>query len=86
MIQNNLQICTKTVMDTTDPNIKFNKSGESHYYTNFIKNIIPIWKNDNSKFYQLEKIADKIKKDSKKMILIASLELVVVSIVLIWYI
>ena len=66
MIQNNLQICTKTVMDTTDPNIKFNKSGESHYYTNFIKNIIPIWKNDNSKFYQLEKIADKIKKDSKK--------------------
>ena len=66
MIQNNLQICTKTVMDTTDPNIKFNKSGESHYYTNFIKNIIPVWKNDNSKFYQLEKIADKIKKDSKK--------------------
>lgn len=66
MIQSNLQICTKTVMDTTDPNIKFNKSGESHYYTNFIKNIIPIWKNDNSKFYQLEKIADKIKKDSKK--------------------
>ena len=85
MIQNNLQICTKTVMDTTDPNIKFNKSGESHYYTNFIKNIIPIWKNDNSKFYQLEKIADKIKR-LKKMILIASLELVVVSIVLIWYI
>ncbi len=66
MIQSNLQICTKTVMDTTDPNIKFNKSGESHYYTNFIKNIIPVWKNDNSKFYQLEKIADKIKKDSKK--------------------
>ena len=67
-----------------DPNIKFNKSGESHYYTNFIKNIT-LFENDNSKFYQLEKIADKIKK-TQKMILIASLELVVVSIVLIWYI
>jgi len=59
------QICSKTVMDTTDPNIVFNKNGESNYYTNFIENILPNWKNDGSKFNDLIKIADKIKKECK---------------------
>ena len=59
------KICSKTVMDTTDPNIVFNKNGESNYYTNFIENILPNWKNDGSKFNDLIKIADKIKKECK---------------------
>ena len=58
-MKNNFKICSKTVMDTTDPNITFNKFGESNYYTNFIKNIKPIWKNDGSNFYKLEKIVSK---------------------------
>ena len=61
-----LKVCSKTVMDTTDPNIEFNQYGESNYYTNFIKNISPNWKNDNSRFKELERISDKIKKESKK--------------------
>ena len=64
-MKNNFKICSKTVMDTTDPNITFNKFGESNYYTNFVKNIKPIWKNDGSNFYKLEKIVSKIKKDMK---------------------
>ena len=52
-------------MDTTDPNITFNKRGESNYYTNFIENISPSWTNDGSKFYKLKKIANKIRKDGK---------------------
>ncbi len=59
------KICSKTVMDTTDPNITFNERGESNYYTNFVQNISTFWKNDGSKFKELEKIADKIKKQGK---------------------
>lgn len=59
------KICSKTVMDTTDPNITFNEHGESNYYTNFVQNISTFWKNDGSKFKELEKIADKIKKQGK---------------------
>ena len=65
MNENKLIVCSKTVMDTTDPNIVFNKEGESNYYTNFVNNISPFWKNDGSNYKELEKISDKIKKDSK---------------------
>ena len=37
------QICVRTVMDTTDPNIIFNNKGESDYYTNFKNNIVQKW-------------------------------------------
>ena len=40
MNENKLIVCSKTVMDTTDPNIVFNKEGESNYYTNFVNNMI----------------------------------------------
>ncbi len=61
----NYKICSKTVMDTTDPNITFNEKGESNYYLNYIKNIASSWKNDGSNFYKLERIADKIKIEGK---------------------
>ena len=50
------KICSKTVMDTTDPNITFNERGESNYYTNFVQNISTFWKNDGSKFKNLRKL------------------------------
>ena len=59
------QICTKTIMDTTDPNIVFNEKGESDYYTNYIENIKPNWHTDERGYDELMKIADKIKKTSK---------------------
>ena len=59
------QICTKTIMDTTDPHIVFNEKGESDYYTNYIENILPNWHTDERGYAELMKEAEKIKKDGK---------------------
>ncbi|RKD20438.1 LPS biosynthesis protein [Pelobium manganitolerans] len=59
------QICTKTIMDTTDPNIVFNDKGESDYYTNYIENIVPNWHTDERGFSALMAEAEKIKADGK---------------------
>lgn len=56
------QICTKTVMDTTDPTIVFNEKGESDYYTNYINNILPNWHTDQRGYDELMLTAEKIKK------------------------
>lgn len=57
------QICTKTIMDTTDPNITFNEKGESDYYTNYKEIIVPNWNTDAAAYAELMKTAEKIKKD-----------------------
>lgn len=59
------QICTKTIMDTTDPNIVFNENGESDYYTNYIQTILPNWHTDEKGYAELMEEAEKIKKDGK---------------------
>ena len=59
------QICTKTIMDTTDPTIIFNEKGESDYYTNYINSIKPNWHTDEKGHAELMKVAEKIKKDGK---------------------
>ena len=59
------QICTKTIMDTTDPGIVFNEKGESDYYTNFIENIKPNWNTGEQGHKELMAIAERIKKTSK---------------------
>ncbi|MEC5156977.1 N-acetyl sugar amidotransferase [Chryseobacterium sp. MP_3.2] len=59
------QICTKTVMDTTDPTIIFNERGESDHYTNFQQNILPDWNFGEGKLDELMKVAGKIKKHRK---------------------
>lgn len=65
MNKDNYQICTKTVMDTTDPTIIFNDRGESDYYTNYVENILPNWHTDERGYNQLMKVADRIKADGK---------------------
>lgn len=55
------KICSKTVMDTSDPNIILNENGESDYYLNFITNIKPNWDTTISGYNELMKIAEKIK-------------------------
>lgn len=57
------QICTKTIMDTTDPYIVFNNKGESDYYINYKKNIEPNWYTDKRGYEQLLKVSEKIKND-----------------------
>ena len=59
------QICTKTVIDTSYPGVKFDANGVSSFFHDFNKNIKPVWeKKINSNF--LEKNIIKIKKESEK--------------------
>jgi len=57
------QICTQTIMDTTDPNIVFNEKGESDYYVNYKQSIEPNWHTDNRGYKELIIEAEKIKKE-----------------------
>lgn len=57
-------VCKKTVMDTTDPNIRFDSNGVSDYYHHFVSNILPNWNFGKNKLEELLKIADKIKKEN----------------------
>lgn len=59
------QICTKTIMDTTDPNIVFDENGVSDYYHNFHQVMKPSWHPDEKGHQMLMKIAEDIKKDGK---------------------
>lgn len=65
MENTNYRICTKTIMDTSDPNIIFNDKGESDYYVNYINTILPSWHTDERGYEELMKTAEKIKKDGK---------------------
>lgn len=59
------QICTKTIMDTSDPNIVFDDEGVSDYYHNFQKNILPYWHTDERGYNELMRTAEKIRKEGK---------------------
>ena len=65
MSKRKYQICTKTIMDTSDPTIVFNSLGESDYYTNYIETIVPDWHTDDRGHTELMIEAEKIKKDGK---------------------
>lgn len=57
------QICTKTIMDTSDPHIIFDENGVSDYYHNFHNVMQPNWHTGEEGMKQLVSIADKIKKE-----------------------
>lgn len=59
------QICTKCIMDTSDPNITFNEVGHCDYCQNFESNIKPSWHTDVRGETELMKFAERIKRDSK---------------------
>ena len=63
--QRKYQICKKTIMDTSDPNIIFDDAGVSDYYHNFKNFIEPNWKTNDVGYNELMKTADKIKRDGK---------------------
>lgn len=59
------KICTKTIMDTSDPNIVFNEKGESDYYLNYINQILPSWNTGPEGMKELMATAEKIKNEGK---------------------
>lgn len=59
-----MQVCTKCVMDTTDPEIIFDNNGVCNY-CNYLENILPLYTfSEEQAEINLKSITDKIKKDS----------------------
>ncbi|MCG6574676.1 N-acetyl sugar amidotransferase [Pseudomonas sp. AF32] len=56
-------ICSRCIMDTSDPNIKFDEQGVCEYCNNFEKVIKPSWHTDARGQAELEALANKIKAD-----------------------
>ena len=59
-------ICSRCIMDSSDPLIKFNNSGHCDHCENFDRNIKPNWDTGSNGHNTLMNVAKKIKKDSKK--------------------
>ncbi|MBL0325184.1 MAG: N-acetyl sugar amidotransferase [Cytophagaceae bacterium] len=59
------QICTRTIMDTSDPEITFNENGESNYCEDFDKLKNKIWFPNQEGGRKIEEIVSKIKNDGK---------------------
>ncbi len=56
------QTCRNCVMDTTDSRITFDGEGICDHCNNFYKNILPNWNTDDTGRIELERIAEKIRK------------------------
>ncbi|MFT4733108.1 MAG: 3'-phosphoadenosine 5'-phosphosulfate sulfotransferase (PAPS reductase)/FAD synthetase, partial [Arcticibacterium sp.] len=59
------QICSKTIMDTSDPSIIFDEEGISDYYHNYESNIVPSWDTSAKGQDEMFRIAEKIKKENR---------------------
>ena len=58
------QVCKTCVMDTTDPNISFDKDGICEYCQNFSTVILPEWNYGKGHEKELEEMSKKIKATS----------------------
>jgi N-acetyl sugar amidotransferase len=65
MSNNSYQICSKTVMDTSDPSITFDSEGISNHYWDFHKFVKHNWHTGPDGRIALEKKIDQIKRDSR---------------------
>lgn len=63
--KNELKICTKCVMDTTDPHISFDENGVCDFCRDYEKNILKNWKPNFYDEKGLMNISNKIKKKCK---------------------
>ena len=61
----NHRICTKTIMDTSDPGIRFDKFGISDHYHDFHNFVKPNWHTDHIGEGRLNALIHKIKKDGE---------------------
>lgn len=57
------KICSKCIMDTSDPSISFNEHDICNHCLNFENTIKPSWKTDSQGHQQLMEMAELIKKD-----------------------
>lgn len=65
MSERKFQVCINCVMDTTDPEIKFDKNGRCDFCDNYYNSILPSWHPDETGEIKLQIISEKIKKDGK---------------------
>lgn len=61
----NRQICTSCVMDTSDPNIKFDENGVCDRCNQYHAQILPAWNYGVGHEAELKKVTDLIKKEGK---------------------
>ena len=59
------QVCTNCVMDTTDPEIRFDENGRCDFCDNYYNSILPSWHTDETGAKELQIIAEKIKEEGK---------------------
>lgn len=64
-MNNDYQICTNCIMDTSDPTIKFDDKGVCHFCNNFTKNLAPNWFPNNIGIKKITPEIEKIKKEGK---------------------
>ena len=57
------QICTRCIMDTTDPNIHFDQNGVCEYCLNFEQTILPVWNMNLRDLKGLNSMSETIQKD-----------------------
>lgn len=65
MRNHDYRICTKCIMDTSDPNIHFDEQGVCDYCNNFKNTIKPSWHTDEKGAEELRQLATKIKKEGE---------------------
>jgi N-acetyl sugar amidotransferase len=59
------QICTKLVLDTTDPDITFDGDGICHQYHDFYRNVLPLWDTGATGREKLLQLVNAIKESGK---------------------
>lgn len=65
MASENLVVCSRCVMDTTDSQIVFDENGVCDHCLDFDQNVKPNWHTDERGNAELKKIIEKIKEDGK---------------------
>ena len=61
------QVCTRCIMDTSDPNIFFDAHGVCHHCQNFDRTILPSWKSQLEDPSGLQSMVDQIKADGRHL-------------------
>ncbi|QJB69751.1 N-acetyl sugar amidotransferase [Parasphingorhabdus halotolerans] len=65
MADREYQICTRCIMDTSDPNIIFDGAGRCDYCVNFDEVMQPAWNADKANSVKLDKVTDEIRTAGK---------------------
>ena len=59
------QICSRCIMDTSDPRIAFDAEGLCEYCRNYDANVAPNWNKEDGNLPRLQATADRIRKKIK---------------------